>query len=72
MVAKWLGFKEATYTGRYGIRGCAELENNHNFEPVHMRFFGNGFRALVVPCDEKTVYWYFTWTSTIQGEFPFF
>ncbi|WJX15289.1 hypothetical protein P8452_05450 [Trifolium repens] len=68
MVAKWLGFKEATYTGRYGIRGCAELENNHNFEPVHMRFFGNGFRALVVPCDEKTVYWYFTWTSTIQDK----
>ncbi|CAJ2630883.1 unnamed protein product [Trifolium pratense] len=68
MVAKWLGFKEATYTGRYGIRGFAEFENNHNFEPVHMRFFGNGFRALVVPCDENTVSWYFTWTSTIQDK----
>ncbi|GAU18038.1 hypothetical protein TSUD_51490 [Trifolium subterraneum] len=71
VVAKWLGFKEATYTGRYAIRGCAELESNHNFEPLLMHFFGKGFRAGAVPCDEKTVHWFFTWTPTIQGEFPF-
>lgn len=72
MVAKWLGFKEATYTGRYGIRGFAELENNHSFEPMLMQFYGKGFRAGVVPCHEKGVYWFFTWTPTTQGEFPFF
>jgi 2-polyprenyl-6-methoxyphenol hydroxylase-like FAD-dependent oxidoreductase len=72
VVAKWLGFKEAAYTGRYAIRGCAELESNHNFEPLFMQFSGKGFRAGVVPCDEKTVYWFFTWTPTIQGKFPFF
>ncbi|CAJ2663195.1 unnamed protein product [Trifolium pratense] len=68
VVAKWLGFKEAAYTGRYGLRGCAEMESNHNFEPALMRFSGNGFRAVVVPCDEKCVYWFFTWTSTIQDK----
>ncbi|PNY15170.1 FAD-dependent urate hydroxylase-like protein, partial [Trifolium pratense] len=68
VVAKWLGFKEATYTGRYAIRGCAELENHHNFEPVLMHFFGKGFRAGVVPCDEKIVHWFFTWTPTIQDK----
>jgi hypothetical protein len=71
VVAKWLGFKEAAYTGRYAIRGCAELESNHNFEPLFMQFSGKGFRAGVVPCDEKTVYWFFTWTPTIQGKFLF-
>ncbi|CAJ2663206.1 unnamed protein product [Trifolium pratense] len=73
VVAKWLGFKEATYTGRYGIRGWAEMESNHNIEPALMRFSGNDFRVVAVPCDEKSVYWFFTWTSsTIQGEFPIF
>ncbi|RZB43279.1 monooxygenase 2-like [Glycine soja] len=62
VVAKWLGFKNASFTGRYSIRGCAEVQSNHGLEPRTMQFFGKGFRAGVIPCDEKAVYWFFTWT----------
>ncbi|XP_057424145.1 monooxygenase 2-like [Lotus japonicus] len=68
MVAKWLGFKEASFTGRQAIRGCVELESNHGFDPMLKQFFGQGFRAGVVPCDQETIYWFFTWTPTTQGE----
>ncbi|KAL2323978.1 hypothetical protein Fmac_023036 [Flemingia macrophylla] len=27
-----------------------------------------GFRVVVVPCDERAVYWFFTWTPTSQSE----
>ncbi|XP_014512707.1 monooxygenase 2 isoform X2 [Vigna radiata var. radiata] len=66
MVAKWLGFKKASFTGRYGIRGCAEVNSSHGLEPKFMQYFGKGFRAGVIPCDEKTVYWFFTWKPTSQ------
>lgn len=33
-----------------------------------MQFFGKGFRAGVIPCDEKAVYWFFTWTPTNQDK----
>jgi len=69
MVAKWLGFKKASFTGRYAIRGCAEVDNSHRLEPNFMQYFGKGFRAGVIPCDEEAVYWFFTWTPTSQGEF---
>ncbi|RDX64899.1 Monooxygenase 3, partial [Mucuna pruriens] len=29
VVAKWLGFKKASFTGRYAIRGCAEVDGSH-------------------------------------------
>ena len=69
VVAKWLGFKNASFTGRYSIRGCAEVQSNHGLEPRTMQFFGKGFRAGVIPCDEKAVYWFFTWTPKSHGEF---
>ncbi|XP_027366743.1 monooxygenase 2-like isoform X2 [Abrus precatorius] len=65
-VAKWLGFKEASFTGRYAVRGFAESKSNHWLDPKFMQFFGKGFRAGAIPCDEKTVYWFFTWTPTSQ------
>jgi len=71
LVAKWLGFKEASFTGRYVIRGDIKLMNNHGLKPDFMHFFGKGFRSGVLPCDEKTVYWFFTWTPTTEGEFLF-
>ncbi|WVY98756.1 hypothetical protein V8G54_030907 [Vigna mungo] len=66
LVAKWLGFKKASFTGRYSIRGFAEFKNNHGFEPRFMRFSGKGIRAGAVPCNEKAVYWFFTWIPTSQ------
>ncbi|KAJ1436322.1 hypothetical protein SESBI_04354 [Sesbania bispinosa] len=68
VVAKWLGFKEASFTGRQAIRGWAELKSNHGFEPMFMQFFGKGFRAGAIPCDEKALYWFFTWTPTSQDK----
>lgn len=68
MVAKWLGFKEASYTGRYAARGYSECKTNHELEPMFMQYFGKGFRAGALPCNEKGVYWFFTWTPISQGE----
>ncbi|WJX15288.1 hypothetical protein P8452_05449 [Trifolium repens] len=68
MVAKWLGFKEASYTGRHATRGYVELKNPHQIEPMFMQYFGNGFRAGAIPCDEKIVYWFFTWAPISQDK----
>ncbi|KAJ1436319.1 Ribonuclease H domain [Sesbania bispinosa] len=40
VVAKWLGFKDATFTRTYAIKGCVELKSNHGLEPMLMQFFG--------------------------------
>ncbi|KAI4297793.1 hypothetical protein L6164_037659 [Bauhinia variegata] len=69
VVAKWLGFKKAAFTGRSAIRGFTELPSSHGFEPWFMHFFGDGFRSGAIPCDEKTGYWFLTWTPTSkEGE----
>lgn len=69
MVAKWLGFKEASFTGRYAARGYAKLKTAHELEPMFMQYFGKGFRVGALPCDDKSVSWYFTWNPTSQGEY---
>lgn len=69
VVAKWLGFKEASFTGRYVIRGYTKLMGNHRLEPKFMHYFGKGFRSGVMPCDDKIVYCFLTWTPTSEGEF---
>ncbi|XP_020213403.1 monooxygenase 2 [Cajanus cajan] len=66
MVAKWLGFKEASFTGRYVIRGYTKLMGHDGLEPKFNHYFGKGFRAGVLPCDDNTVYWFLTWTPTTQ------
>lgn len=72
VVAKWLGFKEASFTGRYVIRGYKKVMDNHGLEPKFMHYFGKGFRSGVMPCDDKTVYWFLTWTPTSEGEILYF
>lgn len=66
VVAKWLGFKQLAFTGKSAIRGQANFKRNHGFDPISMRFFGHGVRSGVIPCDDKTVYWYFTWDPSSQ------
>ncbi|XP_028799244.1 monooxygenase 2-like [Neltuma alba] len=66
IVAKWLGLNKAAFSGRSGIRGCITLKSSHNLEPRFMQFFGNGYRNGIIPCDDKTVYWFFTWAPTEQ------
>ncbi|KAI9095991.1 hypothetical protein K1719_026138 [Acacia pycnantha] len=66
IVAKWLGLNKAAFSGRSEIRGCITLQSSHKLEPMFMQFVGKGFRNAVIPCDDKTVYWFFTWPPTEQ------
>lgn len=68
VVAKWLGFKAPAFTGRCAVRGCLAAKSNHSFEPKMSQFVGQGVRAGIIPCDDKTLYWFFTWTPSAQGE----
>ncbi|KAK7280581.1 hypothetical protein RJT34_25645 [Clitoria ternatea] len=68
LVAKWLGFKQASFVGRYATRGYSESKSTHGFEPSFMQYFGKGFRAGAIPCDDRGVYWFFTWTPTSQDK----
>ena len=68
VVAKWLGFKKASDTGRSAIRGCANYEKGHGFEPLFMQFLGHGVRYGAIPCDDRSVSWFFTFSpSPAQG-----
>ncbi|KHN11494.1 hypothetical protein glysoja_015389 [Glycine soja] len=49
-------------------RSCAEFRSDHGLEPSFMQFFGKGIRAGAIPCDEKAVYWFFTWAPTNQDK----
>jgi 2-polyprenyl-6-methoxyphenol hydroxylase-like FAD-dependent oxidoreductase len=70
LVAKWLGFKKPAFTGRSAIRGCVDIKHNHGFGTKVMQYFGEGVRTGFIPCDDTTIYWFFTWTpsSSNQGE----
>ena len=69
VVAKWLGFKAPAFTGRCAVRGCLQLDSNHYFERKMSQYAGEGVRAGIIPCDDKTLYWFFTWTPSAEGEF---
>ncbi|XP_048128133.1 monooxygenase 2-like isoform X2 [Rhodamnia argentea] len=67
-VAKWLGFKKPAFVGRSSIRGCAYYKHGHSFEPKFFQYFGKGVRSGVVPCDNKSIYWFFTFSSSSKNE----
>ncbi|XP_068321545.1 monooxygenase 2-like [Pyrus communis] len=66
VVAKWLGFKQPAFTGRSAIRGCVNFKGCHGFDPLFMQYFGNGIRSGAIPCDDKNVYWFITWSPSSQ------
>ena len=68
VVAKWLGFKKPAFVSRSAIRGYADFKGGHGFEPKFYQFLGNGVRSGFLPCDDTTVYWFFTFTASTQGE----
>ena len=68
MVARWLGFKKPTFTGRSAIRGCTESIDSHGYGPKSMQFFESGVRFGCRPCDDKTLFWYITWVPSSQGK----
>ncbi|KAM0949826.1 putative FAD-dependent urate hydroxylase [Dioscorea sansibarensis] len=68
VVSKWLGLKKPSFAGRSATRGFTEFPDGHGFSPEFVQFFGQGFRAGILPCDEKSMYWYFTWSSSSKGK----
>ncbi|KAL5995712.1 hypothetical protein ACLOJK_025780 [Asimina triloba] len=66
LVAKWLGFQKPAFSGRSAARGLAEFPGGHGLTPQYLQFFGNGFRSGFLPCNEKSVYWFFTYTPSPQ------
>ncbi|KAF3434762.1 hypothetical protein FNV43_RR21847 [Rhamnella rubrinervis] len=68
IVSKWLGFKKPKFTGRYALRGSAFFNTIHGFEPKFMQFFGERVRSGLLPCDNNTAYWFFTWTPSSQDQ----
>lgn len=67
VVSKWLGFKKPAFVGRSSIRGFADFKDNHGFEPKLLLFLGKGVRCGFVPCSRHTLYWFFTFASSIKG-----
>ncbi|KAF2302091.1 hypothetical protein GH714_032540 [Hevea brasiliensis] len=70
VVAKWLGFKTPVFTNRLAIRGYANFNLRHGYSSKFFQFFGNGFRSGLAPCDDKSIYWFFTWTPNTPDEKP--
>ncbi|KAI3854296.1 hypothetical protein MKW98_024719 [Papaver atlanticum] len=70
VVAKWLGLQEATFIGRATIRGLASFEEgeDHRFGSSFLQLFGKGCRSGFVPCNKKTVHWFFQYNSATLPE----
>ncbi|KAJ0010179.1 hypothetical protein Pint_34336 [Pistacia integerrima] len=67
VVAKWLGYKKPAFAGRSAMRGYADYKGSHGFDPRFLVFSGKGIRCGFLSCDDQTVYWFFTWTPSSQG-----
>ncbi|XP_078174037.1 monooxygenase 2-like [Carex rostrata] len=67
VVAKYLGLKKPSFSGRLSIRGLAEYPTNHGFKPHFIQINGEGFRAGMIPCTERSIYWFFAWQPSVNG-----
>ncbi|KAL7086051.1 hypothetical protein ACP275_14G315600 [Erythranthe tilingii] len=65
MVAKWLGLQDPVNTGRSAIRGYVVYPTNHGYEPKFHAYFGGGVRYGFVPCDDKSLYWFCTFSPSL-------
>ncbi|KAJ9553876.1 hypothetical protein OSB04_017921 [Centaurea solstitialis] len=64
VVAKWLGLAMPVGIGRSAIRGMLEFPNGSGFDPMLHVKFGGGVRFGFLPIDDKTVYWFCTFTPS--------
>ncbi|XP_071733097.1 monooxygenase 2-like [Rutidosis leptorrhynchoides] len=64
VVAKWLGLDPPVSVGRSAIRGLVEFPNGSGFDPMFHVNFGGGVRFGFLPVDDKTVYWFCTFTPS--------
>ncbi|XP_020581654.1 uncharacterized protein LOC110025489 [Phalaenopsis equestris] len=64
VVSKWLGLSKPTFSKRLATRGFAVLPQGHGFKHEFLQYSGEGFRSGFLTCDERNIYWFFTWTPT--------
>lgn len=72
VVASWMGRSEPQPVGQMAIRGMAEFENGHNFEPRVEQLIGQGVRAGLVPVSKTKVYWFVLFNINSSGTLPLF
>lgn len=65
IVAKWLGFQSPVSAFRSAIRGFVLYPDGHGFEPKFYSYFGGGVRYGFIPCDDKGIYWFCTFSTTL-------
>ncbi|GAB2291923.1 hypothetical protein Dimus_026173 [Dionaea muscipula] len=68
LVARWLGFQKPAFVGRSAVRGYADFEGGHGFDPKVFLFSGKGARYGVAPCDQTGLYWFYVFTPPDQQE----
>ncbi|XP_009769330.1 monooxygenase 2-like isoform X1 [Nicotiana tabacum] len=64
VVAKWMGLQKLVDANRSAIRGYVEYIEGHGFEPKFCAYFGGGVRIGFLPCDDKSLYWFCTFTPS--------
>ncbi|KAJ4774162.1 FAD/NAD(P)-binding oxidoreductase family protein [Rhynchospora pubera] len=55
------GLKEAKFLGVLSTGGFVEYPTNHGIKPEFLVITGKGFHAGMLPCSERSIYWYFNW-----------
>ncbi|XP_077231186.1 monooxygenase 2-like isoform X3 [Tasmannia lanceolata] len=68
VVGKWLGLQKPAFAGRWSVRGLTEFPDGHGFRPEFLQYFGDGFRSGFLPCDENTIYWFFTYSPSPENK----
>ncbi|KAJ6934914.1 hypothetical protein NC652_010023 [Populus alba x Populus x berolinensis] len=68
VVARFIGFKKPAFAGRSAIRGYADFKVNHGFGSKFLQLGGKGVRSGFLPCDDTTIYWFFTYFPTGQDK----
>ncbi|ERN20027.1 hypothetical protein AMTRI_Chr11g101170 [Amborella trichopoda] len=66
VVSTWLGLQKPAYVGRSEIRGFANFQDGHGFEPDFLQYINDDFQVGLIPCNNQTIYWFFTWSPTHQ------
>ncbi|PIN04110.1 Kynurenine 3-monooxygenase [Handroanthus impetiginosus] len=64
-VAKFLGLQGPVGAGRSAIRGYVVYLDNHGFKPKFHAYFGGGTRFGFAPIDEKSLYWFCTFSPSL-------
>ncbi|XP_077231189.1 monooxygenase 2-like isoform X6 [Tasmannia lanceolata] len=68
VVGKWLGLQKPAFAGRWSVRGLTEFPDGHGFRPEFLQYFGDGIRSGFLPCDENTIYWFFTYSPSPENK----